>query len=78
MDAGLAAPLFVLLRNQDTEIQVAATAVICNLVLEFSPMRDVGCLSSFFFLGKKANNSKGHHRSGNSQDPLRACTFNEC
>lgn len=44
MDAGLAAPLFVLLRNQDTEIQVAATAVICNLVLEFSPMRDVGCL----------------------------------
>lgn len=43
MDAGLATPLFVLLRNQDTEIQVAATAVICNLVLEFSPMRDVGC-----------------------------------
>lgn len=43
MDAGLAAPLFVLLRNHDTEIQVAATAVICNLVLEFSPMRDVGC-----------------------------------
>lgn len=41
MDAGLAAPLFVLLRNLDTQIQVAATAVICNLVLEFSPMRDV-------------------------------------
>lgn len=49
MDAGLAAPLFLLLRNQDAEIQVAATAVICNLVLEFSPMRDVGCLCYYFF-----------------------------
>ena len=41
MDAGLAAPLFLLLRHQDIEIQVAATAVVCNLVLDFSPMRDV-------------------------------------
>jgi armadillo repeat-containing protein 8 len=41
MDAGLAAPLFVLLKHQDMDIQVAATAVICNLVLEFSPMREV-------------------------------------
>lgn len=46
MDAGLAAPLFVLLRNLDTQIQVAATAVICNLVLEFSPMREVSPLSN--------------------------------
>lgn len=41
MDAGLAAPLFVLLKHQDMDIQIAATAVICNLVLEFSPMREV-------------------------------------
>lgn len=41
MDAGLAAPLFVLLKHQDIDIQIAATAVICNLVLEFSPMREV-------------------------------------
>ena len=41
MDAGLAVPLFVLLRHSDTDIQVSATAVICNLVLEFSPMREV-------------------------------------
>lgn len=46
MDAGLADPLFVLLRNQNTDIQVAATAVICNLVLEFSPMREVGVSAS--------------------------------
>lgn len=41
MDAGLAAPLFSLLRCRDLDIQVAATAVVCNLVLEFSPMREV-------------------------------------
>lgn len=64
MDAGLAAPLFVLLRNQDTEIQVAATAVICNLVLEFSPMRDVGCLSSCFFSAKMLIISKAIIEAG--------------
>lgn len=41
MDAGLAAPLFLLLRHQDIEIQIASTAVVCNLVLDFSPMRQV-------------------------------------
>ena len=41
IDADLAAPLFVLLKHQDIEVQVAATAVTCNLVLEFSPMREV-------------------------------------
>lgn len=40
MDAGLPAPLFVLLKHQDTELQVAATAVVINLVLQFSPMRE--------------------------------------
>ncbi|KAL8704879.1 MAG: hypothetical protein Q9201_001995 [Fulgogasparrea decipioides] len=40
MDAGLAAPLFALLRHQDVKVQIAATAVISNLVLEFSPMRE--------------------------------------
>lgn len=41
MDAGLSGPLFVLLTSQDIEIKVAATAVVCNLVLDFSPMREV-------------------------------------
>ncbi|MCJ1405232.1 hypothetical protein MMC11_008459 [Xylographa trunciseda] len=40
VDAGLAAPLYTLLKNRDIEVQVAATAVVCNLVLEFSPMRE--------------------------------------
>lgn len=46
MDAGLAAPLFLLLKHQDVDLQIAATAVVCNLVLEFSPMREVRILSS--------------------------------
>ena len=41
MDAGLPAPLFVLIKSQDIELQVAATAVVTNLVLHFSPMREV-------------------------------------
>ena len=41
IDAGLAGPLFILLRHPDIEVQVAATAVVCNLLLEFSPMREV-------------------------------------
>ena len=41
IDAGLAAPLLVLLSHSDVEVQIAATAVVCNLLLEFSPMREV-------------------------------------
>ena len=46
MDAGLPAPLFALIKCQDIELQIAATAVLTNLVLHFSPMRDVGVLVS--------------------------------
>ncbi|KAL8692300.1 MAG: hypothetical protein Q9218_002642 [Villophora microphyllina] len=41
MDAGLSAPLFLLLKHHEIKVQIAATAVISNLVLEFSPMREV-------------------------------------
>lgn len=41
IDAGIAVPLFALLNHPEMEVQIAATAVVCNLVLEFSPMRDV-------------------------------------
>lgn len=44
MDAGVAAPLFVLLKHHDINVQVAATTVISNLVLEFSPMREVSSM----------------------------------
>ena len=40
MDAGITEPLFTLLENRRIDVVVAATAVITNLVLEFSPMRE--------------------------------------
>ncbi|KAI4161705.1 MAG: hypothetical protein LQ342_004713 [Letrouitia transgressa] len=40
MDAGLAKPLFILLKHPEVKVRIAATAVVCNLVLEFSPMRE--------------------------------------
>ncbi|KAK3700642.1 hypothetical protein LTR37_015831 [Vermiconidia calcicola] len=40
IDAGIARPTYELLMHQDPEVQVAATDVCCNLLLEFSPMRE--------------------------------------
>lgn len=39
-DAGVAAPIFRLLRHPDIDVQIAATGVICNLLTETSPMRE--------------------------------------
>ncbi|EFW98800.1 armadillo repeat protein [Grosmannia clavigera kw1407] len=39
-DAGVAAPVLRLLRHPEIEVQNAATAVVCNLVTETSPMRE--------------------------------------
>jgi hypothetical protein len=40
IDAGIAKPVFELLKHQDLEVQIAATDVVCNLILDFSPMRE--------------------------------------
>ncbi|MCJ1314464.1 hypothetical protein MMC25_008146 [Agyrium rufum] len=40
IDASLANPVFSLLKHPDLQVQIAATAVVCNLLLEFSPMRE--------------------------------------
>ncbi|GAM82614.1 hypothetical protein ANO11243_005960 [Dothideomycetidae sp. 11243] len=39
IDAGVAKPVLSLLQHADTDVQIAATNVCCNLVLDFSPMR---------------------------------------
>jgi hypothetical protein len=39
IDAGVAIPMFSLLRHENINVRIAAAAGVCNLVLEFSPMR---------------------------------------
>jgi armadillo repeat-containing protein 8 len=41
IDAGVTKPLFELIKHPDVEVQIAATSVICNLALDFSPMKEV-------------------------------------
>jgi hypothetical protein len=43
IDHGVAQPVYELLKHPSVEVQIAATEVITNLVLEMSPMRPV-CL----------------------------------
>lgn len=57
IDNGVAMPVFNLLQHPDIEVQIAATACVCNLVTDVSPMREVSVTSSimstmdsFFFL----------------------------
>ncbi|KAF2491548.1 ARM repeat-containing protein [Lophium mytilinum] len=40
IDYGVAKPIHGLLTHPNVEVQIAATEVLCNLVLHFSPMRD--------------------------------------
>ncbi|KAM0199942.1 hypothetical protein ACHAPA_004314 [Fusarium lateritium] len=40
VDHGVALPIFRFLRHPDVNVQIAATAAICNLVLEVSPVRE--------------------------------------
>jgi len=40
-DHGVAMPIFRLLKHPDAEVQIAACGTVCNLVTEFSPMREV-------------------------------------
>ncbi len=41
IDHGVAQPVFHLLQHPDIEVQIAATATVCNLLTDVSPMREV-------------------------------------
>jgi len=44
IDIGIAPPVITLLHHSDLEVQIAATATMCNLVTDISPMRDVSAV----------------------------------
>lgn len=41
IDNGVVTPIFPLLSHADTEVKVAATAAVCNLLIDVAPMREV-------------------------------------
>jgi armadillo repeat-containing protein 8 len=41
IDGGVAKPVYNLLRHKSLDVKIAATKVACNLILQFSPMKDV-------------------------------------
>jgi hypothetical protein len=46
IDNGVAMPVFRLLQHPEIEVQIAATATVCNLVTDVSPMREVSTKNS--------------------------------
>lgn len=44
VDSRVSMPIFELLHYSDVEVRIAATAAVCNLVTDMSPMRLVSCI----------------------------------
>ena len=73
MDSGLPAPILVLLQHQDISLQIAATAVVCNLCFNFSPMQEVNSLVCDYRIRLTIHTD--HARSRRDEDPLPARAF---
>ena len=64
IDHGIAQPVFDLLTHPNIKVQIAATEVITNLVLEVSPMRTVRDHMSHPVICPILTNPAGDHRGG--------------
>ena len=73
IDAGLARPVYALLKHPNIEVVIAATDVVCNIITEFSPMRAVSTVKRLHCtILTKITGLGGCWRY---QDSLRTCPF---
>lgn len=64
IDGNVAKPVFDLLKHDDMAVQLAATDVTINLILHFSPMKDVSqCVMCSYFSIETMNLSLTYYRS---------------
>lgn len=77
IDNGVAEPIFRLLQHPDIEVQIAATATVCNLLTEVSPMREVSLLNSSHN-ENCLTRPQAYFRSRCVKGTLRTCSFYEC
>lgn len=76
VDNGVVMPIFNLLSHSDIEVQIAATATVCNIVTEFSPMREVSHRGKpHVDYADKLLDNFGRRRFEN---PLPACALCRC
>jgi hypothetical protein len=75
IDGGVAMPVYNLLLHPNIEVQIAATATVCNLVTDVSPMRDVSPLFEYIELYLLLTDNRGSRRAQNSMPP---CSFDQC
>ncbi|TKA66464.1 hypothetical protein B0A55_09204, partial [Friedmanniomyces simplex] len=72
IDAGIAKPVFQLLHHADPEVQLAATDVCINLLLEFSPMREdliaEGVVKTLCAQAKRCGSGNGNGNGNGSGD----------
>jgi hypothetical protein len=76
IDGGIARPMFGLMKSGDAEVRAAATDCVTNLVLRFSPMRDVSSWMDWRLSEHLANKDWiGIVKSWRCQAVMPACAF---
>jgi hypothetical protein len=76
IDGGIARPIFGLMKSGDAEVRAAATDTVTNLVLRFSPMREVSSVMYWIWMEQSANECKtGTAEFRHCQIIMPACPF---